>query len=905
MGAERAIGRRAGSLLIVVSLLVAACSGDESDVSTDDAPEPTMVMSGGVLRLSEINYHDPRSDEAAEFVEVVNIGDGPMQLQGWCIDGTGLCFDTLVTLAAGEHLVITEPDLPGTLANDSDTITLVDPLSQPIDSVTYDDRPPWFESADGGGMSLQRRDFSADGNDPTSWTAAPPTPGAPLDPEASADLALDVIISEIHYHPADENPAAVFVELTNTSSTPIDVNGWCLEGAGHCLQDSTVIAPGAASVVAGVFDDGALSRSGDRVRLVAPDGEVHDSVRYRDADEWPAIADGHGASLHRRSTTASGMAPGNWEALPPSPGTPSGVPDASLLPTFTEVEFSRSPSATEAIQISAVVTDGIEPRVAYVVDFGPETLLAATTDDGGRVAATIPPQAPGSLVRFRLVATSATDPATQGSWPRAGDGALYAGTVVTDPTAAESTLPRLQWFMPDDLYRQAYGNVTLHGNDGYPAVLAFDGEVFDNVTLRVKGNQARTNRKRKWKVMLPAGHEWNAGGLLTAPVDQFDLMPAATDASFSREVLVADLQELSGGVAQQVVPLRVERNNEFYGLYLYGESPDAGWRDRQGWSDSTFVWKVDKVSKLRRGELSVERSEFAKKYERITQTYLDDDDELLRGLITALDELEGAELIRFAYEHLDIPQIVEALATMRIVQHSEWQHKNYYIMFDPVDARWRLVPIDFDLTFGRRFASGCGALCDEISASPYLEYPGENRLAAVLLDNEPFRSMVDRRTRTLADEYLAEGRLETRLAELLAALEPDSRLDRGLWPFAGGNQSMAAAQQRIIDEFLIPKRGFYLGTDRYLPLAQPADPTISVESVSTDAEGKVLSARIVNGESIAIDLSLREFTDIAARLPAGVVLPPGAGLTIVFERAPVQAGGVLELTVVAQRIEAD
>ena len=79
--------------------------------------------------------------------------------------------------------------------------------------------------------------------------------------------------------------------------------------------------------------------------------------------------------------------------------------------------------------------------------------------------------------------------------------------------------------------------------------------------------------------MLPHGYETDGGGLFRNSVDQFDLLPAATDKSFSREALVADLQTLSGGFSQEVFPMRVERNNDFLGLFLYGESLDQEWRD--------------------------------------------------------------------------------------------------------------------------------------------------------------------------------------------------------------------------------------------------------------------------------------------------------------------------------------
>ena len=511
----------------------------------------------------------------------------------------------------------------------------------------------------------------------------------------------------------------------------------------------------------------------------------------------------------------------------------------------------------------------------------------------------IPAQGAGSLVRFRLIARSAAT----GTWPREGDGTRYGGTVVADPSASKTALPRLQWFLPDDVWEQALAATRLQGNDGTPAVMAFGGTVIDNVTIRIKGHQARNKDKKKWKVMLPAGHTWNADGLLRHPVDQFDLLPASTDKSFSREILVSDMQQLSGGLWQQVFPLRLERNNEFFGLYMYGESPEGDWRDLNGFSDQTYVWKAEILSKLQRRDSDLEPKEFRQHYERLSMRWLDDNDQLLRDMMKTVSKLSGEKLIEWAYRHVDIPQVVEALATMRIVQHPEWQHKNYLVAYDAADERWRLIPIDFDLAFGKRWHQPCGASCDDVVARTSLGYPGQNKLAAILLDQQPFRSMVDRRTRELSEVYLAEGRLEQRMGELLTLMGPDSVLDRRKWFVAGAKQTMKQAQQIIIERFLPRKRSFYIGERSLLPTPQPKQPKIDVVEVTKNEKGRIISFRLVNRESMAIDVSNRTIEQVGAILPAGVVLPAEGGATFVFERKPLSSGAVTELTVQVRRPE--
>jgi len=83
----------------------------------------------------------------------------------------------------------------GTLSNQGGRVALEKPMAadQPgdgvawviVDEVYYFDKSPWLPAADGGGLALHRVSVSGAGREPTSWTAAAPTPlsGSPAIPE--------------------------------------------------------------------------------------------------------------------------------------------------------------------------------------------------------------------------------------------------------------------------------------------------------------------------------------------------------------------------------------------------------------------------------------------------------------------------------------------------------------------------------------------------------------------------------------------------------------------------------------------------------------------------------------------------------------------------------------------------
>jgi len=76
----------------------------------------------------------------------------------------------------------------GRLDNGGESLTLEHALGFRVFTVVYEDSAPWPPAADGLGGSLQRASLSLPPGDPAAWVAAPPTPGAVLDPmQADSD----------------------------------------------------------------------------------------------------------------------------------------------------------------------------------------------------------------------------------------------------------------------------------------------------------------------------------------------------------------------------------------------------------------------------------------------------------------------------------------------------------------------------------------------------------------------------------------------------------------------------------------------------------------------------------------------------------------------------------------------
>ena len=169
----------------------------------------------GPVVISEVQYH-PEGDANAgwEYVELYNPTGAAVDLSNWRLGGgVTFVFQPGTTIASHATLVVTTFDptvasmrdgfkayygLTGTVAmagpysgsldNSGEDVQLLRPDTPPAeeptftpylleDAVDYDDASPWPTTADGGGLSLQRRSVRSLGDVADGWNAATPTPG--------------------------------------------------------------------------------------------------------------------------------------------------------------------------------------------------------------------------------------------------------------------------------------------------------------------------------------------------------------------------------------------------------------------------------------------------------------------------------------------------------------------------------------------------------------------------------------------------------------------------------------------------------------------------------------------------------------------------------------------------------
>ena len=187
---------------------------------------------------------------------------------------------------------------------------------------------------------------------------------------APSPVAGDLLISELHYHPADPTPDELsvdatfkasdfeFIELLNNSEQPLNLTGLAVAGEVRfsfltdadkslnrgerllLVRNARAFATryGAEIPIGGVYS-GKLGNGGGRLEIVDQSGRLILELNYQ--DDWIPVTDGRGFSLVAKKLTPQGEMDGAeyWRASWETHGSP-GAPDERASISFTTIEIT-------------------------------------------------------------------------------------------------------------------------------------------------------------------------------------------------------------------------------------------------------------------------------------------------------------------------------------------------------------------------------------------------------------------------------------------------------------------------------------------------------------------------------------------------------------------------------------
>jgi len=164
----------------------------------------------------------------------------------------------------------------------------------------------------------------------------------------AAQTSMGLVVSEVMYHPIDEDETLEFIELYNDRVVFEDLSGYAftngidyvfapgtiLEAKQHLIVARDPAALQAAYGISGVCGPftGRLDNGGERVELSNENGEIIISFRYNDAMPWPVSADGTGHSLILARLGGDPEKPSTWAPSTFIGGTPGGPDQVQVEP---------------------------------------------------------------------------------------------------------------------------------------------------------------------------------------------------------------------------------------------------------------------------------------------------------------------------------------------------------------------------------------------------------------------------------------------------------------------------------------------------------------------------------------------------------------------------------------------
>ena len=452
---------------------------------------------------------------------------------------------------------------------------------------------------------------------------------------------------------------------------------------------------------------------------------------------------------------------------------------AKVVPSLRPLNATSPVQARYRIMYNAEVTvvmkdDGIAPDAV-----SGDSIFTAQIPTTGLTA--------GQMIRWLVRATDiGSAVATSPPFRDTADNDQYYGSVALDGITT-SQLPILHWFVQD-----AAASRTATGTR--VCSLFYLGEFYDNVFVNLHGQSSSgfpvDKKSHNFNFNEDNRFRWKDGQIRQRAVN---LITTWADKSHVRDTMSWESWALSKHLAGHWAQItRVQQNAGFWGIYDMVENGDEDFAERAGLDPYGALYKVYN---------SLQDTSGVEKKTRDGDLSTTD----LQTLITGMDTANGIlARRRHAYDNLDVPSLVNYLATNTITINNDFGHKNYYIYRDTNGTReWSLLPWDQDLSLGHTWTSSQAYFNDDIDSQRGLILGASegNRVMNMISSSNSSTSapemvrMFLRRMRTLMDELLVSatatnGPFEQRMNQMLDQMDPpgaayltDADLDLRKWGY--------------------------------------------------------------------------------------------------------------------------
>jgi hypothetical protein len=528
----------------------------------------------------------------------------------------------------------------------------------------------------------------------------------------------------------------------------------------------------------------------------------------------------------------------------PTPGLPNSGGQATG-PIFLDVtDKPAQPVAGSDLVITAQVGGVAAPvdtvAMFYRVMFGAETTVSMSDDGlapdalaGDGVFTAVIPGAEfddGEMIRWRFLARDGLGLETRmPPFREPLDSHEYVGTVAVNPDV-ESLLTVVETFYPNP---GAAG-----GTGGTRGAVFYLGELYDNIYANRHGQSTGGFPKKSYNLDFNKTQRflWHPD---EKRVKDIDLLTNWADKSKARHVLSWEIMREAGVHAHFAFTVRVQQNGDFFSTADFVEDADDIYLERAGLNPDGALYKIYNNT-LSTGNSTV--SPAVEKKNRRSENGQD-----LTDFINGLNSGSADQQWAFIYDNVNIPMMVNMSAANCVVRNTDMHRKNWYIYRDSGRTdEWATLPWDLDLAHGRKWNSSNNYFDNTLFTNGVIQVGTAVSLIQKMWARPEVRAMLNRRIRTLSDQFLnhpdtpyAQRYFERRLDEMLATIDPpgivpsDAQQDFEKWgswlqngvrvPYTNTNpqvESMAEGVERWKNEYLPGRRDEIYNRQPSIPESQ-------------------------------------------------------------------------------------
>lgn len=558
------------------------------------------------------------------------------------------------------------------------------------------------------------------------------------------------------------------------------------------------------------------------------------------------------------------VGPRLWDATDRALPPPGGAGSPAIVVTTRVDQTQRSIPAGNV-------------KIAYRFMYAPETNVTMTALGDGRYVAAIPttPLAAGLMLRWRFLAVdSGSVTSTLPPFRELNDNDQYYGTVAFDPALTNSRLPLLHWFVANAAAADL--------NSGTRCSLFFLSNFYDNVFVSLHGQSSSGFPKKPHDFDLNRDNRflWREG---EGRVKDFNLLSNYADKTKARNELAYGVMDEIGCGYHYAFPVRVQTNGGFWAVIDMVEEGDRDWLRRRGYDEDDALYKI--YDSLLSPSL----------WEKKTREFEDKSD-LVAFIAAITNTVPILERRRYAYDHINLPDVVSYLVGQALIANTDHGHKNFYMFRDSVGTgEWTIWPWDVDLSFGHNW--GPNYYNDTLWTNNTLNFDKANPMYNLPFAAPEMIQMYLRRMRTVMDRWLQPPEqtvdlyFERRFDEVLAKIDPpdvgtsDADLDFAKWstPFTTNNVPPSVEIPRVKQQYLVGRRMFLFNTEQnvkgeILPGPQPLHAPLSFGAFEvTPARQTEEYFTLVNCNDYAVDISGWSVTGaVQFTFRPGTVIPAAA-----------------------------